>query len=194
MLPSILSIAFPDENPSLNRSGGAIIPVFLVIGFAVENLWENLRSRYPTLWGKWISLATVLLLVAGSLVTNAKLVFGEYYAQFKERAWNTSEIGHVIQEFSATTGDEYHAWVIPYPHWVDTRLVGIQAVGQVWDYALWPANIQATLGSSPPKLYIYKPDDYESQQILEDLYPVGFNKLYQSEVDGRDFMLFYVLQ
>ncbi len=37
-------------------------------------------------------------------------------------------------------------------------------------------------------------EDYESQQILEDLYPEGFNKLYQSEVEGRDFMLYYVLQ
>ena len=36
MLPSILSIAFPDENPSLNRSGGAIIPVFIIIAIAIE--------------------------------------------------------------------------------------------------------------------------------------------------------------
>jgi len=194
MLPSILSIAFPDENPSLNRSGGAIIPVFLVVGFAVENLWENLRSRYPTQRGKWISIATVLLLALGSLVSNANLVFEDYYAQFKKHAWNTSEIGHVIQDFSATIGDEHHVWVIPYPHWVDTRLVGIQAVGQVWDYALWQGNIQSTVGSSPPKLYIYKPEDHESQQILEDLYPDGFETLYQSEVMGRDFMLYYVLR
>ena len=194
MLPSILSIAFPDENPSLNRSGGAIIPVFLVIGFAVENLWENLKSRYPNQWGKWISLTAVLLLAWGSLVINANLVFDEYYAQFKKHAWNTSEIGQVIQDFSTMIGDEDHVWVIPYPHWVDTRLVGIQAVGQVRDYALGQSNIPQTLGASTPKLYIYKPDDHETEQILEELYPHGVIKPYQSEVEGRDFIRYYILE
>ena len=32
MMPSILSLAFPAENPALNRMGGAIIPVFLIVG------------------------------------------------------------------------------------------------------------------------------------------------------------------
>ena len=193
LLPSVLSIAFPDENPSLNRSGGAIIPVFLVIGLAVENLLENLRSLYPNREGKWISTAVVILLAVGSMSINAKLVFGEYYDQFKKSAWNTSEIGHVIEDFSTSIGDEYHAWVIPYPHWVDTRLVGIQAIGQVWDFALWQSDIASTQGASTPKLYIYKPDDLDTQQILKDLYPDGYIKTYQSEVEGRDFMLFYVM-
>jgi hypothetical protein len=34
MLPSILSLAFPSENPTLNRTAGALIPVFIVIGLS----------------------------------------------------------------------------------------------------------------------------------------------------------------
>jgi len=124
MLPSILSIAFPDENPSLNRSSGAIIPVFIIIAIAVENLVINLRSRIPDKVGKWVSTGIVLILAVISMQANARLVFVDYYQQFKARAWNTSEIGAVIEEFADTIGDEDHAWVVPYPHWVDTRLVG----------------------------------------------------------------------
>ncbi len=194
MLPSILSFAFPDENPSLNRTGGAIIPVFIIIAFAVENIISNLRSSFPSRWGKWLSVGMVLLFAGISLQTNARLVFVDYYQEFKSRAWNTSEIGAVIRQFSDTIGDQDHAWVVPYPHWVDTRLVGIQAIGQVRDYALWPQEIQTTENVSGPKLYIFRPDDQETNQILHDLYPDGIMDKFQSEVDGRDFMLFYVLQ
>jgi len=193
MLPSVLSIAFPAENPSLNRSGGAIIPVFLIIAFAVESLRKNIKEKISGKWGLRISLAVVLLLAGVSTAENARLVFGKYYGQFKINAWNTSEIGDVIQQFDDTIGDQSSAWVVPYPHWVDTRLVGIHAVGYVKDFALWSSDIQATSDAPAPKLYIYKPEDQETAQILRNLYPDGVVNRYDSSVDGRDFMLYYVL-
>jgi hypothetical protein len=193
ILPSVLSIAFPAENPSLNRSGGAIIPVFIIIAFGIENLRLNLKEKFSTRWGDWISWAVVLMLAVISVRENYRLVFEDYYQQFKMNAWNTSEIGSVIQQFDATIGDESDAWVIPYPHWVDTRLVGIQAVGYVKDFALWQSDIESTTDAPVPKLYIYKPEDEETQQILQDLYPEGVVSRYDSAVDGRDFMLYYVL-
>jgi len=194
MLPSILSIAFPDENPSLNRSGGAIIPVFIIIAIAIENLVINIKSNIKGRAGKWISTGLVLVLAGFSMQINARLVFVDYYQQFKSRAWNTSEIGAVIEEFANTIGDEDHAWVVPYPHWVDTRLVGIHVVDQVVDFALWQKDILGTEMAAAPKLYIFKPVDEETYQILRDLYPDGIIEKFESEVEGRDFMLYYVLQ
>ncbi len=194
MLPSVLSIAFPDENPSLNRTAGALIPVFIVIGIAVENLFINIKSGFPAHWGKWVSWAAVLLLLAGSAKINAQLVFVDYYQQFKTNAWNTSEIGQVINQFSETIGDEDQAWVVPYPHWVDTRLVGIQAVQEVKDFALWRNDISLTIDVAVPKLFIYKPEDLDTYEVLQDLYPDGTNKIYHSAVEGRDFMLYYVFR
>ena len=194
MLPSILSIAFPDENPSLNRTGGAIIPVFIIIAIAVENLVTNLRSNFPGRARKWVSSGIILVMAGISMQTNARLVFVDYYQQFKSRAWNTSEIGAVIEEFADTIGDEDHAWVVPYPHWVDTRLVGIHAIDQVRDFALWQTDILGTEMAAAPKLYIFKPDDEETFQILQDLYPDGIIARFESEIESRDFMLYYVLQ
>jgi len=194
MLPSILSIAFPDENPSLNRSGGAVIPVFIIIAIAIENLVINFRASIPGKAGKWISTGIVLILAVFSMQTNARLVFVDYYQQFKSKAWNTSEIGAVIEEFAETIGDVDHAWVVPYPHWVDTRLVGIHAIDQVRDFALWQKEIHGTEMADTPKLYIFKPEDEDTYQILQDLYPEGIIDRYESEVEGRDFMLYYVLR
>jgi len=194
MLPSILSIAFPDENPSLNRTSGALIPVFIVIGIAAENLFSNIKSGFPARWGKWVSWAAIFLLLGGSAIINAQLVFVDYYQQFKTNAWNTSEIGQVIYQFSETIGDEDQAWVVPYPHWVDTRLVGIQAVHEVKDFALWRDDISLTIDVAAPKLFIYKPEDLDTYKVLQDLYPDGVNKIYHSAVNGRDFMLYYIFQ
>jgi len=194
MMPSILSIAFPNENPSLNRSGGAIIPVFIIIALAIENIAHNLKSNIPGRMGKWVSTGFVLILAGLSMQTNARLVFVDYYQQFKSRSWNTSEIGSVIEVFADTIGDEDHAWVVPYPHWVDTRLVGIHAVDQVRDFALWKTDIPGTEMAAAPKLYIFKPEDDETYQILRDLYPDGIIDRFESETEGRDFMLYYVLQ
>ncbi len=51
MLPSILSLAFPAENPNLYRTGGVIVPAFLMVGLALDGLMkgvENLNA-YPRL-------------------------------------------------------------------------------------------------------------------------------------------------
>ena len=67
-------------------------------------------------------------------------------------------------------------------------------VGRVEDFALWPADIETTFQASVPKLYIFKPEDEDTLRILQELYPAGQTDLYESDVDGRDFMLFYVVQ
>ena len=38
LLPSILSLAYPGENPALNRSAGAVIPVFLLTGHGLHSI------------------------------------------------------------------------------------------------------------------------------------------------------------
>jgi hypothetical protein len=194
MLPSVLSLAFPEENPSLNRSGGALIPVFILIGFAVEDLIRNIKSRFPAQWGKWASWLIIVLLLGGSAKINADLVFIDYYNQFRVKVWNTSEIGQVIKTYSEHIFEEDHVWVIPYPHWVDTRLVGIHAVGSVTDYALSSDNLGSTRDMAAPKLFIYKPEDQNTYELLRDLYPDGIDQTIHSEVEGRDFNLYYVLQ
>ncbi len=46
MLPSILSLAFPIENPSLNRTAGAIIPVFIILALALDGFMRSIESYH----------------------------------------------------------------------------------------------------------------------------------------------------
>ena len=191
-MPSILSLAFPEENPSLNRTGGALVVVFLIAGIAFDSMLTALKSDRLSPGGKWLAWAVGIVLLSWSATQNYELVFNQYAQQFRTNAWNTSELGAVIQQFGDSSGAEDSAWVIPYPHWVDTRLVGIRAGYPERDYALWPENIIDTLDDPRTKLYLVKPEDTETINLLKMYYPTGVLRLYESQVAGRDFYMYSV--
>ena len=192
MLPSVLSLAFPAENPSLNRTAGAIIPVFIVVGLGVDSMMGFFERSIQKPWGKNLALALCVFILAISAQQNYDLVFNKYDLEFKQGAWNSSEMGQVIGLFAHTIGTEDSAWVIPYPYWVDTRLVGIKAGYPGKDYALFPEDIEETLTDKGAKMFLLKPEDQNTLDRLSSLYPSGSEKRYHSSVEGRDFWIFFV--
>ncbi|HBY09323.1 MAG TPA: hypothetical protein DEH22_16660 [Chloroflexi bacterium] len=192
MMPSILSLAFPAENPSLNRTGAAIVPVFLIVGLSLDGLLTSLKSSLKLPWGRVIPLGLAVILILLSIQQNYDLVFHQYKDQFDRSSWNTSEIGAVIREFADTIGDEQSAWVIPYPYWVDTRLVAFNAGVPLHDYALWADQLETSLEVPGFKLFLFKPDDTNALERLQTLYPDGGLTLYASQFEGKDFYIYLV--
>jgi hypothetical protein len=192
MIPSILSLAFPAENPSLNRTGAAIVPVFILIGLTLDGFATGLKNGTKSDLGKKIVLGTTVILLVLSINQNYDLVFRQYKSQFDRSSWNTSELGAVIRQFAETTGDKENAWVIPYPHWVDTRLVGINAGAGLKDYALWADQLEITLEVDGPKLFLFKSDDSEALTRLKNLYPNGSLGWFESEFEGKSFYIYTV--
>jgi 4-amino-4-deoxy-L-arabinose transferase-like glycosyltransferase len=192
MMPSILSLAFPGENPSLNRTGAAMVPVFLIAALALEGLATRLKSHLPPAWGGKIAWGLAILLVTVSINQNYDLVFRQYKTQFDLSSWNTSELGAVIRQFADSAGTEDSAWVIPYPHWVDTRLVGIRAGVPLKDYALWADHLEETLPVPGPKLFLFKPEDTNAAARLREVYPQGLLSLHTSALPGKDFYIYFV--
>ncbi len=190
MLPSILSLAFPDENPSLNRSGGAIVPVFII---AAIGLYQCARGSFnraePVLSRVVLAIFLVFSLLCGGY-QNYDLVFNQYNKEFMAGAWNTSEIGAVIQNFIVEGNPYENAHVVPYPYWVDTRLVGINA-GVPWkDYALWPEDFESTLNTTGKQLFILKPEDTDSLELLQSLYPDGSEEIFYSKTISKNFIIY----
>jgi hypothetical protein len=192
LLPSILSLAFPDENPSLNRTTGAWVPVFVIIGLSLDSILASLRRRLGQPAG-WITAGSLgILLVSWSAAQNYDLVFNQYARQYQLASWNTTEVGHVIRSFADSIGTPNTAWVVGYPHWVDTRLVGINAGYPRLDYAIWPDQLESTLEVPGTKLFILKPEDAEGLDLLRALYPAGQLRNYNSRVENKDFRLYVV--
>jgi hypothetical protein len=132
-------------------------------------------------------LAIFLILI--SMFQNYDLVFNQYASLFLARAWNTTEIGNVIKEFVEKGNNPDNAFVVPYPHWVDTRLVGINAGFPRVDYALWPDKFESTLIKRGEKIYILNPQDKKSLDALKLLYPQAEEEFYYSKTPGKNFII-----
>ncbi len=195
-LPSTLSIAFPGENPALNRTSGAYIPVFIIGAMALDGLLTSLgrgKMRTVLVW-----IATVILLYA-SASQNYDLVFKQFHQMFRQSAWNTSEMGVVVKDFEQTYGSADNVWVVPYPHWVDTRLPAVWAGIPNRDMAMWRDDISGTATIPGPKLFMVKANindpngnDQETLDVLQSLYPNGRLELHPSDIVGHEFWIFFV--
>ncbi len=192
-LPSTLSLAFPSENPNLGRAGAAFIPVFLIAGIAMYSILNAVRERLGnTPWALRLAWSLGVLLLLWSVVQNYDLLFNQYYTEFALSAWNSSEMGQVIRDFTDTVGTPDTAWVVPYPYWVDTRLVGMNAGYPTKDYAIPPDQLQSTLALPGPKLFLIDTQDRQTVTTLNSLYPNGFLKEYQSKYPDKNFLEFFV--
>lgn len=192
MLPSILSLAFPNENPNLYRTGGAMVPVFLLVGIALDGLMSAFESGLGRKWGSRLAWAVALLLVAWSSRQEYDLLFNKYNEQYTRSAWNTSEMGAVIKDFSATFGRPENAWLMGYPHWADTRLIALNAGTPLRDYALFIDGLPATKEVPGAKLFIVHPQDEAAQEALRQTYPDGWLQRYVSKVETKDFLIYIV--
>lgn len=193
-LPSTLSLAFPAENPSLNRPAGAIVPVFLVVALALDGLLTAIAARLRPRWGTVLMWIVALFLVGWSSIQNYDLVFNQYDKEFRLGAWNTSEMGQVIRQFVQVYGTADHAWIVPYPYWADTRLPAIYIGLPARDFAIWPKDFAATQDIKEAKLFIVKPEDKPDMTALQQLYPRGVVSTFHSAMvnAGKDFLIFFV--
>ena len=188
-MPSILSLAFPAENPSLNRAAGALVPAFLLVGVGLDGLLSSLGSEKKRVALGW-GLAG--LLFALSIFQNYDLIFHQYNDQYARSAWNTSEMGQVMKDFMQTQGPPDNVWIVPYPYWVDTRLAPIWAGVPGRDIAVPRDKLPGTLTVIGPKLFMVKFEDTETLMVLQALYPQGQLRQFDSAQDGRDFWIFTV--
>jgi hypothetical protein len=195
-MPSILSLAFPGENPALNRAGGAYVPAFIIGAMALDGLVTSIgleKKRAILAWG----LAGILLYFSAS--QNYDLVFHQYNDSFRQGSWNTSDMGKVFKEFEQTYGRTDTVWVVPFQHWVDTRLPAVWAGIPNRDLAVWREDLAGTVEFTGAKLFMVKADlehpegnDQETLDVLESMYPNGHLRMFDSDVPSHDFWIFSV--
>lgn len=192
LLPSALSLAFPGENPSLNRTAGAYVPVLIIAALGLDALARGLREALPGRTGRTASALLVMGLMVWTVLNNYNLFFIQYANNYRQSAWNTREIGEVVRDFAGLTGTYDTYYVIGYPHWIDSRQVAIFAGHIERDAALLPEAIPDTAAETRMKMFILKPEDLGNLDTLRQLYPRGRANLHRSDQAGKDFMIFLV--
>lgn len=203
MLPSILVLAFPNENPNLYRTGGAAIPVFLLAALALEGIMAGLEKAAKAISsqsgrlsdanpGAGIAWALALILFFSSAYQGSELVFKQYRQEYALAAWNTSEMGELVRTFAGTYGQVDNVYIMGYPHWVDTRLVGITSGFPLHDFALFAQDVSKLPDSPEAKLFIINPQDQQALDALQEQFSRGVLSSYPAKTPGKEFLIFFV--
>ena len=192
LLPSILSLAFPNENPNLNRTAGAYVPVFIILALGFDALLSGVRKKIEGRFGMLVTAGIAGVLLLASLGINADLFFNQYATEYNQSIWNTAEMGQVMKGFSEVVGTSDTTWVVGYPYWVDTRLVSINAGYPDRNPEIRADGIAQTLADPRAKLFMLNPIDTSSLDLLRVQYPQGRFWLHKSPIEGKDFMLYMV--
>ncbi len=189
LLPSTLALAFPLENPSVVRAGGAI-PLVMILAALPLTLWQR---QFRALGSRGLGLVLVVPLLLWCAKINSDLYFIAYDDQYRRAAWNTTEVAAVLGNFAETQGDKKHIYVVLYPHWVDHRAIGIHLGEMNWDDHLVQNQDTLRQQAADPaaKLYALRPEDSPDLALLRALYPNGVQRLVKSKTPDRNFVTFF---
>ena len=192
MLPSILSIAFPKENPSLNRTSAALIPIMLIIALSLDGIMSSLEYAREGSKGRVAAWSLAVAMLAFSCWQNFDLVFRQYDEQYRYFSLNATEVGGVVREFLDDGNSMEQVFVLQFPYWVDSRLVAIAAGHPEVDPIIKPGYLFDTLRVKPPLIFLIHKDDFTTLEILTLLYPQGILNRYTSERPDLDFWIYRV--
>jgi hypothetical protein len=192
MLPSTLSIAYPGENPAPNRAAGAMVPVFTLAALPVAIIPSWVRAQWKNVRAYTVSLALIGALFLMSARLNYRLVMHDFLEQNRLGVWNTTEVGQVVQGFAESIGAYDTAHVVPFPYWLDTRLVGIIAGKPTKDYALWPEDFESLRSEQRAQMFILNQQDTQSLDSLRTIFPWGTASRWNSQYENKDFLIYFV--
>ena len=192
LLPSILSLAYPHENPSVVRTGGAIPFVMIMAAIPLATILLRLRSGSFRV-DEPLAALVVTSLILLAVFDNYTWYFADYDQQYRRSIWNATEMGAVLQAFEEEGGDLNQAYHIPYPHWVDTRNIGINAGHVRWNNAVNdPQTLYDHVTLPLPQIYFLNPADTGNLETLLELFPNGRIERYNSTREGKNFIIFRV--
>jgi hypothetical protein len=190
LIPSALSIAFPGENPSVVRTGGALPALMLVCAAVPAMILELLRrAGRPARLGALAGVAALGLLV---VALNQRRVFVDYPAQYCPQAQNASDIARELLAWEAAGGERAAAWIVGYPHWVDSRAVGVW-IGEIGfpNTVMGPDEVRAVELGGRPGWFVLNREDQAALRALYERYPAGQERLVEGSLcDGREFVVF----
>jgi hypothetical protein len=192
MMPSIMSIAFPDENPALNRTSAAIIPIFIVIALFLDGVLSSVERAWQDSKGKTAAWGLAALLIGFSCWQNYDLVFHQYDLQYRAVQWNSTEMGNLVRKFLDSGNSIQQVFVLAYPNWVDSRLISIAAGHPETNPIIFPEILKDTVTFKPPLMFLMNQEDSADLEILTSLYPQGILNRYTSDTPRHDFWAYFV--
>ena len=204
MLPSVLTIAYPIENPSASRISGTLPGIYLLIAVPLALIVLAL----PRLMGKalaWcLPVFGVVAVLWVSYDNNAPTYFEDYSEAYSNASLPYSVGGRALSDFASANGYG-NAFIIAYPYWWDHRALAIEGGNIDWGNTIltldnapvflrdasWRTD-DTRLDPTKDLLFFYSPDDLSAQEWLEENFPQGSSETVITYQPAHPFNLYRV--
>ncbi len=124
--------------------------------------------------------AAALAALFGAIVpVNVDQYFRVYAAQHGRASQRSSVVAGAVRDFVAQGGRREDVYILPWRHWVDWRLVAIQAGDAKWRPLI--NDTEAALardGAPAPRLFLVHPEDEHTLNALARWYPQAERRVY----------------
>lgn len=190
LLPSVLAINYPDENPSVVRTSCAIPIVFTLAALPIGIWTENISVKHHEKHLKAVICVGFFCLIGSLIAMNGRRVFVDYPQAYRTVALNTSEVAHAIRCFDEVIGDRENVYIIAGPGWIDSDALAFELRLPIWQNTLENASMISSKPNSP-QMYILHLGNKTDLHILQSLFPMGWMHTYVSQY-SQDFLVYIV--
>lgn len=204
LVPS-LALAHPIESLHNMRASGAIVPVFLIAGLPLAVFCHRLVAAFPKRIGILLAVAVTASAILYTYNYNSEMYFGRYRDRYLRAAQPHAQAGSILRSFAESDGSYGNAFVLPYPHWWDSRAVGMEGGKPGWFNDPLPSAIPSYLGRALTRsddlrldperdlLFFYSQNDEEAAELLKAYFPQGRAIKHRLEMESKSFYTYRVL-
>ena len=189
-LPSTLSVKFPNENPSVNRSIAVAPVVFVIAAVPLAMLTRSSKKLGSSL--RFSALAGIAALLALSVQTSYTRYFVDYDRQYDALVEHTMQIAHTIEAYRQKGVPLARSYVLN-PAWLDPRNIAFE----LGDPA-WAGTNEIAPGSYPPRLdprpllFVFRANDFRGLRALRQIYPGQSERVVRQSHPDRNFGVYLV--
>jgi hypothetical protein len=187
-LPSTLSLAFPGENPSVNRSGTAIPVVFLVAALPIVDLVSRRQHRTASL-AAGTGLAALL---AFSGYENFRDYFVAFHRSYDQAVEHSIEMARVLDGYRKRGVPLEQMYLLGWEYGVDGRNIALELGDPAWaDRHLIMPGAMPPETRARPLVFLFWPRA-PNLDALRRTYPGGTERIIRQSFADRDFGVYYV--
>ncbi len=205
LMPTALSLAHPEANPSNSRALGSVPIVYLFAALPVAMIAVGLKRMIKGGKGLMVAIAFGVGVVLLANHQNSETYFDRYATAYLGPSLPHSEAGRIVRGFATSDGAIGNVWSLGFPFWWDYRALGIEAGYPLWRNDMYPLEslpiklqdaLQRTgedrLDLNRDLLFIFNPADEQAWQRFREWFPQGRAMTVQSYQPEDRFVLYRV--
>jgi len=190
-LASTLSLAFPIENPAINRAAVALPSVLLLASLPAVWIWNEARRRGRAV--RLTAAASLLVLAAFSIRENYLSYFVRFSHEQNVILDPVLDMVTVLKAFERQGVPRDNAYLLNRENWVDGRCIAFEIDDLGWQDAhdIAPGRTVPFIRDRP-LLFFFHHDDANRRAQLRAAFPQGEERLMSQPFGDRDYFIYFV--